>query len=67
MRNFINDGTPHYRTPEPLKKGWHYIGDGKPHDPTKENPEMRGRTWIIDPSYNSGKSFAKFQQGFKNK
>lgn len=66
MRNFARSGPPLYRKPEPLKKGWHYIGDGKPHDPTKGHPEMRGRTWMIDPSYHSGKSFEKFQQGLKN-
>jgi hypothetical protein len=65
MRNFAKDG-PQYRKPDPLKKNWHYIGDGKPHDITKGHPEMRGRTWIIDPSYHSGKSFEKFQQGLKN-
>jgi hypothetical protein len=66
MRNFVKDGQPLYRKPDPLKKGWHYIGDGKPHDPTTGHPEMRGRTWMIDPSYHSGKSFEKFQQGLKN-
>jgi len=65
MANFAND-KPLYRKPEPLQAKWHYIGDGKPHDLTKAHPEMRGRTWMIDPSYHSGKSFEKFQQGLKN-
>ena len=65
MRNFAKSGPPLYRKPEPLKKGWHYIGDGKLHDPSSDSPEMRGRKWMIDSSYNSGKSFAKFQQGLK--
>jgi len=67
MRNFANDTPPSYRKPDPLKKGWHYIGDGKPHDPTSGHPEMLGRKWMIDPSYHSGKSFEKFQQGLKNR
>jgi hypothetical protein len=49
-----------------LHKGWHYIGDGKFHDPSLGSDAMRGRRWMIDPSAGSGKSFQKFQQGMKN-
>ena len=66
MRNFAKDGPPKYRKPEPLHKGWHYIGDGKFHDPSLDSDPMRGRRWMIDPGAGSGKSFEKFQQGMKN-
>jgi len=66
MRNFAKDGDPKYRKPDPLHKGWHYIGDGKFHDPTLGSDAMRGRRWMIDPSAGNGKSFAKFQQGIRN-
>jgi hypothetical protein len=65
MANFAKD-KPTYRKADPLHKGWHYIGDGKFHDPTLGSDAMRGRRWMIDPGAGSGKSFSKFQQGLKN-
>lgn len=65
MGNFAKD-KPTYRVPQPLKKDWDYVGDGKFHDPTPSNPAMHGRRWMIDPSHNDGKSFGKFQEGLKN-
>ncbi len=65
MANFAHD-KPTYRKPEPLQKGWHYIGDGRYHDPSTGSPAMKGRRWMIDYGYGSGKSFDKFQQGLKN-
>ena len=49
MANFAKD-KPLYRKPEPLHKGWHYIGDGKFHDPSLGSDPMRGRRWMIDPA-----------------
>lgn len=65
MANFKGD-KPLYRKPEPLKPGWHYIGDGGKHDPIIGHPAMKGRRWMIDYGYDSGKSYQKFQQGLKN-
>lgn len=65
MANFKGD-KPLYRKPEPLKSGWHYIGDGGQHDPIIGHPAMKGRRWMIDYGYDSGKSYQKFQQGLKN-
>ena len=62
MANFAND-KPTYRKPEPLKGNWNYIGDGRFHDPSVGSPAMRGRRWMIDYGYGSGKGFEKFQQG----
>jgi len=66
MANFNGD-KPLYRKPAPIKSGWHYIGDGRSHDPTMGHPEMKGRKWMISQDYHSGKSFKKFEEGIKNK
>lgn len=66
MANFAKD-TPLYRKPDPLKKDWNYVGDGKFHDIAIKRPEMHSRRWTIDTNVSSGKSFDKFQQGLGNK
>lgn len=60
MSNFKSD-PPKYKEPEPLKQNWHYIGDGKFHDPTTNSSDMKGK-WTIDYGYGSGKSYNKFQE-----
>ena len=44
--NFKGD-SPKYRKPKPLDNEWHYVGDGKLHDPTVGDPAMNGRRWTI--------------------
>jgi hypothetical protein len=64
--NFVNkQNKPEYRTGKKLPGDWNYIGDGKFNDPIIGHPAMRGRRWMIDYGYGSGKSFEKFQQGLK--
>ena len=52
---------PSYRSPEKVGGNWHYIGDGKLHDPSLNSKEMKGR-WTIDYNSNSGQSFDKLNQ-----
>ncbi len=52
---------PSYRNPSKIGDDWHYIGDGKCHDPSINAKEMKGR-WTIDYNANSGKSFDKLDQ-----
>lgn len=66
MSNFANKQKPTYRHMSKLSGDWNHIGDGKFHDPIIGHPAMRGRRWMIDYGYGSGKSFQKFQQGLKN-
>lgn len=64
--NFANSQKLQYRTPKNLPGNWDYVGDGKLHDLTINNPAMHGRRWMIDYGYNSGKTYDKFVQGLKN-
>lgn len=65
MANFAKDEAT-YRKPKPLTGNWHYIGDGKSHDPSTGSPEMTGK-WTISKDHYSGKSYNKFNEGLKNK
>jgi len=67
MANFKEDN-PTYRKPAklPNDSNWHYIGDGKLHDPIIGDPAMHGNRWTIDYGYDNSKSFDKFNQGVKN-
>jgi len=67
MANFKQDN-PTYRKPAelPSDSNWHYIGDGRLHDPIVKDPAMNGNRWTIDYGYGSGKSFEKLNQPQKN-
>lgn len=65
MSKNLKISSPTYRKPSNLNGEWHYIGDGKFHDPTLGAKEMKGR-WTIDYNAGSGQSYNKFQQNLKN-
>lgn len=52
---------PVYRVPKEVNGDWHYVGDGRVHDPSINSKEMKGR-WTIDYNANSGKSFGKLNK-----
>lgn len=59
MSNFIKNQKTHYRKPSPLQKDWNYVGDGRLHDPTTNDPKMKGRKWTMDMSSDDNKTFSK--------